>query len=222
VRVTGLREGSTRLQFVFGDPQALSFDDPLSVQVEDAFWRIVTGLPDGERPADTSDSVAEAVHALIGALRHAAPRAEIGSTTRPAIALSTLAVPREVWSSWTIDSSDLLTYSGVLEALDLRNARFRIVDDVSNRIVLKDVRAPHEAAKLVDHRVRVTGRPAYVADGGLKHLVDVDVAAVDLPEGWSSSEVTLNELLDKPIPSFEGGLDLSDEEFGDFMAAIHG
>jgi hypothetical protein len=222
VRVTGLREGSTKLQFVFGDPQAFSFDDPLTTQVEEAFWRIVNALPGGDRPADTSDSVAEAVHELIGALRHAAPRAEIGSMTREAVPLSTFAVPRDVWSPMSIGSAELVTYSGVLEALDLRNARFRIADDVSNRITLKDVRDPHEAARLVDYRVRATGRAVYSADGGLKHLADVDVAALDVPSEWSSPEANVTDLLDKPIPSFDGGLDLSDDEFDDFMAAIHG
>lgn len=146
VRVTRLSEGSTTVSFAFGDAEALDFDDPISHEIDETFWLIAEGMKRNRRPADVTDSTAAAVDELIGASRHAAPVVEVRSHDRSSVELRPESVDREVWQSSLNTMSTRASYIGVLEMLDLRNGRFRIADDVANRIVLKDVHAPHDAA----------------------------------------------------------------------------
>jgi hypothetical protein len=223
VRVTGLSRGSTSIGFSFGDTAALEIQDPISTEIDETFWLIAAGLEQNHRPASINDSVAHTVDELIGALRHAAPNVEIMSNRHPPVRLRPAALTRQIWQSSTELGGETLSLIGILEALDLRNARFRIVDDVSNRIVLKDVRDPHDAAQLVDRRVRATGRPAYTPDRSLQHLADVDIVVVNMPPEWSRSQPDLPTVLKSaPGPSVDGGVDLTEQEFDDFMAAVHG
>ncbi len=219
--MTGLSQGSTTISFSFGDAEALDIDDPISREIDDTFWLIANGMVQNQRPMEVTDSTAAAVDELIGALRHAAPLVELLSLGHPSVQLKPESVDRGVWQSSLNLGQAPVTFVGILEMLDLRNGRFRIADDVGNRIVLRDVRSPHEAARHIDHRVRVTGRPAYAPDGEVKHLVDVQVAALQLPQEWEQPGPDVAALLKAtPDPTAFGGLDLSDQEFDDFMAAI--
>lgn len=223
VRLTGLSTGSTVVSFSFGDQAALDIDDPVSDEIDKTFWLITSGLEANNRPPGITDSVAAAVNNLIGALRHAAPLVEVGSHQRRPVQLKPQSLSREIWQSGVEVGDTLVTYIGVLEMLDLRNGVFRIADDVANRIVLRDVRSPHEAARLVDRRVRVTGQPAFAADGALRHLTEVGIEGVDLPASWSADLPDLAQILrTAPGPSTNGGLDLTEEEFESFLAAVHG
>lgn len=223
VRVTALGQGSTTIGFIFGDASAFDLDDPISREIDETFWLIAEGLNHNRRPAVVTDSTAAAVDELIGNLRHAAPIVEVRSRSRAPIELKSESLERSVWQSSLNAGTTPVSYIGVLEALDLRNGVFRIADDVENRILLRDVHAPHEAALLVDRRVRATGRPVYGSDGELKHLMDVEVAPLDLPSEWNEPGRDLATLLrSTPSPSANSGLDLTDEEFDEFMAAIDG
>ncbi len=221
VRLVGLTEGSTRLGYVFGDSDALPMDDPLTPEIYGRFWDIVEGIRDSRRPAGVTDSVAASVADLISALGHAAPTVEIGSDDRVPVPVQTRLADRSVWAP-TVQESEVVTYYGRLEALDLRNAVFRIVDDVGNRIPLKEVRDSHRAAQLIDQRVAASGVPT-ISDGHFRYLADVEVVGHELPPEWVREKRSLAELLaDRPGPAEDGGLDLSDEEFDEFMAAIRG
>lgn len=223
VRVTGLSSGSTVISFSFGDPEALDFDDPVSEDIDDAFWQIASGLESNSRPEHVTDSVAAAVDGLIGAFRHAAPTVEVTLPERGQVRLNSHSLDREIWQSGLEMADANVSYAGILEMLDLRNGVFRIADDVSNRVLLREVRSPHETARLVDSRVRASGRPVYAADGTLRHLIDVTIEGVTLPENWEAESPDLTKVLGRAqSPSVDGGVELTDDEFRDFMAAIHG
>lgn len=117
------------------------------------------------------------------ALRHAAPRSEFTVGPRAPIALVALAV--SVSRVWTPDAIafDPVTVWSKLEAVDLRQNRFRIVDDLTHRFRLEDVKDAEAVAPLVGSRVLAEGIDG-LDESGTLGVHSATVTAAPLPPAW--------------------------------------
>lgn len=221
VRVS-LREGSTRVVFKVGDTDALDLDDPISRDVDAAFWEIAQGVQQNRRPESVSDSVAEAVDGVIAAIRVAAPITEITVPGHGLVSLKTDEVWREPWKRRDVAEPVVSTVHGVLEMVDLRSARFRLRDAAHNSIDLIDVRNPPDVARLVGELVTATGLFT-IGRGSDHHRVDnamVEAAKIRIvPDVSFSMEDAVLVARAKTAPP---PMELTTDEVTSFLAAVHG
>lgn len=222
VRVA-LRDGSTRVVFVVGDEGALDLDDPISGDVDRAFWDIIEGMDTGRRPEMVSDAVAESVDDLVVALSKAAPEAEVKVPGHGVRSVVTCRLSRVPWQRSAPRAAGETQLHGILEMVDLRTSRFRLRDVAGNAVDLLDVVDPESAAHLVGERVSARGVLA-VGHGTQHHRIERPVLTAqepvvsrfDLSPAASISELTTRARTVTDVPP----MDLSLEELDTFLAEI--
>jgi hypothetical protein len=222
LRLTGVAQGSTRLTIAYGQPDVLPIDDGLEQRTADLFWEVVSALGSSRKPDWTTPLIDESAVKLLDGLS----RAEEVALTRGAsqrLAFRPATVDRAPWTrslDRVVDTE--ITMVGLLEMVDLASGRFRLRDDVGNRIPLQRVVDPHAAAKMVDHKVTATGHAIRGARGEFRGLDSAALEPFVLPQEWTAEARTdWHAVLSRPGPDPDGG-DLTDEEFAAFMAALEG
>lgn len=227
-RVTRLRlrciaQGSTKLSAAYGEHDALDLDVGLESVIAARFWEIVEGVSTGQCPSWVTPQVADATLRMMNAFSHAASRVELARGDHAAVAWRSDALAREPWQVPRLsETEEIVTVSGRLEAVDLATDRFRIRDDVGNKIILTDVPESADVGKLIGRRAAATGT---AVRGHRLQLVAVDaplLVPVNIPAEWSArSSVDATSLAARyPGPDPDGGVDLNDDEYDDFMATL--
>jgi hypothetical protein len=224
LRLIDMREGSVRLFVRRGDDATLDYDLPLVEEIDRRFVEIIEAIGRGERPGWMSPLIAESTGHLVAALRSAAPRAVFAFGTGRRVALRTADLRQEVWriDAPLVEASPV-TAVGVLEAVDLRTDRFRLRDDVGSRIALSRVLNAEEVATFVGRRVQATGT---AIEDKVGHLT-LDRAVLEPfepPREWLGKKpVDLDEVFALvPGPDPDGGIEMTDEEFEEFLRLVHG
>lgn len=113
---------------------------------------------------------------------------------------------------------------GRLFAVNLLTHRLDVRDDVGHRVALPEVAEDAQTAPLLGRYVDVRGFPERDDRGRLTRLRHASVAAADDPlrVATAPAVTTLADLLaSAPGPNLHRGLDLTDDEFAAFLAAIH-
>ena len=122
-----------------------------------------------------------------------------------------------VWKTGPEITTEALTVTGMLEAVDLRANRFRIRDDIGNDIRLDDVADLEAAARLIGTRVVATGT-AERDDRNRVRLVEPVVGAEKMPSQWVEMPIagggTGGRIPERAVA------DVSDEEIEAFLAEI--
>lgn len=221
VRVVGLTNGSTVLDFRVGPPEMLP------IEFEDEQWRdeqlrsLLTGLADDSRPEGVSDLVADSVAELVQGLRTAASTVEVSGSGLPTRRFSTSALHRDSWVTPRRAAHDeTATLAGILEKIDIHSHELRLRDDVDNALDLIDVEHDVRAAALGGRRVQATGRALRARDGSLCGLLAPELTEFRSAIAMTSPPSLEEQLATLPGPDPESGIELSDEEFQRFMAAI--
>lgn len=222
LRLAGLGSGSTALRLTVGEEGVLvrgrTQDD-----VVERLWDVVVGVQDNSPPAWTTALVAESAVRTLDALAAAAERAEFARGDGRQAAWLLAQVKREPWQQIRLRFAErTVTVSGRLEKVDLANRRFRIRDDVGNRIHLDDVADVEDAATLVGQRTTATGQGRYDDQGVLRGLTSVRIARRELPGSWTSPRTAdYRELIGAaPGPDPAGLADLTVDEVDAFLAAL--
>ena len=223
LRLTGVAEGSTRLTIAYGQPGVLPIDDGLEQRTADLFWDVVSALGSGRKPDWTTPLIDESAVRLLDALSRADEVALVRGAGRP-MTFRPTAVDRAPWTRSGDRVADTeVTMVGLLEAVDLASGRFRLRDDVGNRIPLQRVVDPHGAAKLVDQKVSATGHPIRGAMGEFRGLDSAALEPFVLPQEWTAdARPDWRAVLSRPGPDPDGGAEMTDEEFAQFLAAAKG
>lgn len=224
LRLVMLAEGSARLGVRRGVDSTLDLDLEIGREIDAHFEEVVSGISAAQRPAWANPLIADTAGRLIEALQRSAPEAVFVFPGGREVALDTTAVDRSVWREPSASRTTTLVVVGLLEAVDLQSHRFRVRDDAGNGIPLNNVVGAAEAAGLVGRRVRATGTVVSEPSGKVKRLDEAVVATSALPASWTALRgPSLSELLRSSLgPDPDGGIDMSDDEFDDFLAAVHG
>lgn len=214
LRLRGISPGSTVLHASRGRTGTLDLPDSLDDMVDERLSEAVAGLVTSRRPLWADGSVASSVQDFARALRHAAPRSEFTVGHRAAITLNSADLRVEIWATDDAVTSGQVTVTGRLEAVDLRQNRFRVVDDLTHRIRLDDVQDAESVASLVGSRVLAEGVGGLDERGTLRVLHSPTITSASLPPSWlSHSEQDLAQEFSKPGPVLAGGPELDDDEF---------
>lgn len=223
LRLTGLGKGSTRLSVAYGQADVLPIDLDLEDETESAFLEIVEAISIGERPAWTPEPVAESALAVVEAFRRSADSVAVTTPTGRQFTVEPATANRSIWRPGSTQPAQLRSATGRLEAVDLKSRRFRIRDDVGNAIPLEHVVDSAHVAHLIDQRVTATGQSVSGSHGELRGLTSPTIAATPLPSEWQPGRpVDWSSELAKPGPDFEGGPELTDEEFDAFISFVDG
>ncbi len=221
LRLRGVMEGSTRLLVGYGQTDVLEIDNGLQQSTADRFWEVIEGISTDRRPSWTTPGIDDSALKLLDGLRHAGS-VEVsrhdGRTTR----FTPPTASREVWLRTERVTDTPVVMVGWLKAVDLDSGRFRLTDDVGNRIPLVQVLDPEAAAALVGRRVAASGHEIRGPLGEFRGVQGARLRPVELPSAWLAPAPTdLAKVLSRPGPDPEGG-DLTDDEFAAFMAALKG
>jgi hypothetical protein len=222
VRLRSVAPGSTVLEFVKGPVGKLDIDLADETLADDRFWDVMAGIGQNRKPEWTTDLVAESAGKLVNALRSAAPRVVFSAPTRPTIEFDSAAVDVEVWLSEVVRTTDLAEVHGRLEKVDLRSHEFRVRDDVGFSVDLRHVIDDEDVARLVGQWVMAEGGATFNSAGRVVALDNVKVHEVVDPGAPYVGRyvVTVEEILaSAPGADMDGGLDLTDEEFEEFLRA---
>lgn len=222
LRMRGLGAGSTAIDFVLGNAESLP-DVTDEVQIKDRFEEIVAGIASNRPPEWVSPLVAKAAERVAASLvATGASYFSFASTgpherliTPSPVAVGTL--DSTVWKTGPEITTEALTVTGMLEAVDLRANRFRIRDDIGNDIRLDDVADLEAAARLIGTRVVATGT-AERDDRNRVRLVEPVVGAEKMPSQWVEMPIagggTGGRIPERAVA------DVSDEEIEAFLAEI--
>lgn len=223
LRLTGLGEGSTRLVVAYGQPDVLPVDLDLEDETETAFLEVVEAIGSGRRPSWTPDLVADSAIAVMAAFGRTADSVVVTTPAGKTFTIEPSKADREVWRTASTPTDEVARVSGRLEAVDLKSGRFRIRDDVGNAIPLDHVLDAPRVAHLIDQRVTATGESMRGSRGELRGLTSPTIAATPLPSEWEPGRrVDWSAELAKPGPDAEGGPELTDEEFDEFLSFVDG
>ena len=223
MRLSGLDAGSTRLHFSRGRSDELALELAESQQIDATFWQIIDAVEANARPEMASDLIAESAGRVVAALQAAAPWVEFIRPGANPSRVTTSSLSPGVWARSTTRDGAEAVVTGRLEAVDLRTGRFRVVDDVGNRIPLEDVPRAAHLAPLISHRVRAEGSAVRDRSGRVKALIEPLIEEQVLPEAWSSLSPANHESeLSKSGPVIGGGADLDDDEFAEFLSVLKG
>lgn len=222
VRLRSVAAGSTVLEFVKGPVGKLDIDLADETLADDRFWDVMAGIGQNRKPEWMTDLVAESAGKLVNALRSAAPRVAFSAPDRPTIEFDPAAANVEVWLSEVVRTTDLAHVHGRLEKVDLRFHDFRVRDDVGFSVELRHVIDDADAARLVGQWVMAEGGATFNSAGRVVALDNVRVHEVVDPGAPYVGRyvVSVEEILTSaPGADMAGGLDLTDEEFEDFLRA---
>lgn len=221
LRLRAIDAGSTVLTFSQGPTDKLDVDLAQQTEADDRFWEIVESIQQNRRPEWASDLIADSAARLVNALREAAPRAVLSGSAHPPVDIDVSRISVEVWRQGRLVTDTRMEVLGRVEKVDLRSHEFRVRDDIGNSVDLKHVHDDVDVARLVGQWVSAVG-DGILAAGRLVALDDVSISPVDDPARTFEGEVSqsLDELLASvPGPDPDGGIDLSEDEFADFLKA---
>lgn len=222
LRLTGLSDGSTKIHVAYGQHDVLDIDLDLERETQSRFIGVIEGLALGQRPNWVPDLVAESALKLVNAFERCATAVHFTAPHAENVRIEPQSAPRKPWRNARVPG-DEVSVVGRLEAVDLRDRRFRIRDDVGNAIGLEHVVDAERAAPLISRRVRAVGVALLGGNGKLKSLREPILEDAPLPEAWMPGEsVDWSSELAKSGPQIGAGPDLTEEEFADFLASIKG
>lgn len=222
VRLRSIAAGSTVLEFVKGPVGKLDIDLADEKLADDRFWEVVAGIGQNRKPGWMTDRVAESVGKLVNALRSAAPRVAFSAPARPSIEFDSAAANVQEWLSEVVRTTDLAHVQGRLEKVDLRSHDFRVRDDVGYSVELRRVIDDADAARLVGQWVTAEGSATSNSAGRVVALDNVRVHEVVDPAApyVGPYVVSVEEILaSAPGADMDGGIELTDQEFEEFLRA---
>jgi hypothetical protein len=222
VRLRSVTAGSTVLEFVKGPAGKLDIDLADERLADDRFWDAMAGIGQNRKPEWMTELVSESTGKLVNALRSAAPRFIVSAPDRPTIEFDSAAINVEVWLSELVRTTDLAEVHGRLEKVDLRSHEFRVRDDVGFSVELRRVIDDADVARLVGQWVMAEGGATFNAAGRVVALDNATVHQVVDPGAPYVGRyvVTVEDILaSAPGADMDGGLDLTDEEFEEFLRA---
>lgn len=160
------------------------------------------------------DAVSGSVAAFGSALRKAAPRSEFSIGHHDAIRIDSSSLDLTIWENEPRYAEDEVVVNGILESVDLRQNRFRIVDALRQRIRLENVPDAEAVASLIGHRVQARGVGVVDEKAVLRSLREPSLTAAPLPASWTAhTELDLSTELSKPGPALAAGPELDEDEF---------
>ena len=221
VRVVSLDVGSTVIDVATGPPDMLPLD------FQDTRWRddqlnlLLVGMATDQRPEGVAHLVADSVGELVEGLRAAAPVVEMTLPGDAPRRFATGSLHRDIWSSASRSvGGDVVGLVGLLEKVDIHSHGLRLRDDVGNTIELSEVADDVAAAQLVGASVTATGHAVRNRDGRVVGVHAPLLVAYDteLPVGLPLD--TERASYDRPGPDPDGGVELTDEEFDEFLHAL--
>jgi hypothetical protein len=222
VRLRSVAAGSTVLEFVKGPVGKLDIDLVDETLADNRFWDVMAGIGQDRKPDWMTDLVAESAGKLVNALRSAAPRVIFSAPARPTIEFDSAAVNVEGWLSEVFRTTSSAQVHGRLEKVDLRSHEFRVRDDVGFSVELRHVIDDADVARLVGQWVMAEGEASSNAAGRVVALDNARVHEVADPGAPYVGRyvVTVEEILASALGAdMDGGLDLTDEEFEEFLRA---
>lgn len=222
----GLWPGSTAVVVHRSRPDStLDLDLADEHEFDERFASLIAAIAADERPDWVSDPLARAAGELTAALHKAAPEVEFTVDGQVRSRFRTTAARRQTWRVEPTADAQPTSFTGRLFAVDLKTRHFKVEDEVGNLVALPNVADVDQAGALLGGYVTVVGKPEYDGAGRLRRLHAAQLgAAGDLPAGLGVPDpVSLEEIL-ASAPGVEpgAGIELTDEEFDSFMAAIHG
>lgn len=188
--LTGVSQGSTRLQVTAGAAHTLALADPFEEQVMDRLWEVFGGLETDARPDWATAHIAQAAVAFVDAVAAAARECEFtglrGQRERARVVVKPQKVNRDVWTRLPAEPERVpqIGVTGDLDLVDLRTRKFRVRDAAGNDVVLEDVENAAEAATLVGQRVRAVGTGVRGARGQVTRLIEPHVSDAAMPAEW--------------------------------------
>jgi len=224
LRLTEIRTGSTVLALARGPVASPLFDAPLEEQFDTRMWQTLNAIGNDAPEDETPARVRESALGLLDALDHAAGRVVVSRSDGARFTFRPVDRDRQVWATVrkSVDEQEV-TLSGVVKAVDLDSRRFRLQDDVGNRIPLEGIDDVQVARELLDRRADAVGLPVRDARGRIQSL---QVSSIDLshvPEAWTASHHDNSwQDTDLPGPDPDGGVELSDDEWSSLMAVLKG
>ncbi|MDO3634693.1 hypothetical protein Q2100_02930 [Mycolicibacterium sp. KC 300] len=221
LRLQNLTAGSTVLNFVKSPLDKLDVDLPEVREADDRFWQMMNAFEQNVRPDWVPDAIADSAVKLVTALKSAAPVAVIGNADGVEFRIEWTPLHVDTWlpKSSPVDGVDA---TGRLEKVDLRTHEFRVRDDIGQAVELRRVLNDAAAARLVGQWVLAHGEGTINASGRLVALNNVTVEPVIDPASdfVGNGVSSLDEILaSAPGPSFDGGIELTDDEFNFFLRA---
>lgn len=225
LRLRAIGEGSTVLEVGYGEQDALDLDVGLEKETADRFWNIIEGVQAGQRPDWVTSGIADATLEMVDALSRAAERVSVVRGDQRQAQWHRRTVRRDVWQiDDRVETTESVAVVGRLEAVDLAAKRFRLRDDVGNKITLNDVMDADDVGSLVGRRTTATG---IAVRGERNRLMEVRQAVLEptalAPEWFRRAVTDIDALIASvPGPDPDGGADLTDEEFDSFLAAARG
>ncbi|MBC8093409.1 MAG: hypothetical protein H7Y15_16010 [Pseudonocardia sp.] len=224
--LSGVSQGSTRLEVRLGAAGTLPVDDPVEAEVGDRIWELFGSFAANRRPEWTTPSVDTAATALVNALATCARRCEFSGeragVARPVVSVVPALVDLSVWTVARppAERRSEVSVSGVLDLVDLRARRFRVQDDVGNDIVLEDVENAAEAGTLLGRRVTAVGAAETGRRGQVIRLVEPRVTSAELPREWFvRPDLDLTTALSVG-PDYSGIDGVDDDEVEAFLASL--
>lgn len=221
LRLVSLNPGSTAVKFALGDEASLAgmTDEE---QIATKFEELVRGVAENAPPEWVTPLISLAAAKLAtglqetGASEFSMVRDDIAA--RPTVARSSIpALDRAVWKIEAESPPEMLTVSGLLEAVDLRYRRFLVRDDVGNDIRIEDVADLDSASRLIGSRVVATGMSERDERGRVR-LVGPTVTIENLPEHWLARPVDA-PVAGAPLDEIPK-IDVSADEIDAFLAEI--
>ena len=229
LRLTGIREGSTRLEVGYGEQPTLDDSTFARAQDEtvDKFWQIVAGIAADSRPDWVTNAIAVSAADLVTAMARSAAGAVFSGSAGREVSFEKLTVDRSRWGGNDPAAMSEIAVAGQLYAVNIETRRFSIRDDIGNSIPLEKVLNLDEASVLLGQRVEATGSVSH-GKGGELRLTDVTVSPAAIPADWLPGGNTgglQNFLATAALaagPDPNGIDDITEGDIDELLALIHG
>lgn len=229
LRLTGIREGSTRLEVGYGEQPTL--DDPIFAgaqdETADKFWQIVAGIAVDSRPDWVTNAIAASAADLVTAMARSATEAVFSGGAGREVSFDKLIVDRTRWGGNDPAAVSETAVAGQLYAVNIETRRFSIRDDIGNSIPLEKVLNLDEASALLGQRVEARGSVSH-GKGGELRLADVTVSPAAIPADWlpgGNADDLQNFLATAALasgPDPNGIEDMTEGDIDELLALIHG
>ncbi len=222
LRLTAVESGSTVLLFSKGPLGKLDFELADEVKVGARFWEIIEGIAEDRRPESATELISQTAAKLLSAIKAAGAEVVFSSPGRHVVTVVSDATHLETWSERSFLLSNGASAAGRLEKVDLHSHSFRLRDAVGNAVTLKQVKNDSTAGRLIGQWVVAEGVAEMDRLGrliGLQHarVEEVVDPAASFVGGYV---VSLEEILaTAPGPELGAGIELTDDEFADFLRA---